>query len=174
MAVAAFVVMGFTLMISLRDSKGFTLIELVITLSIVGLVTAVLLLSWPKFTANLDAQAGLLADDIRYAQNLSLTKSDRYRWVKVSSNSYRITNSAGTAITLPSGNTTVTLSSGISFGVLTNLPNNLVAFDSRGVPYVDTGSPGTTLNATATIILTSSAGSKIVTIAPETGWVTVP
>jgi prepilin-type N-terminal cleavage/methylation domain-containing protein len=160
-------------MINLRDNVGFTLIELVITLAIVGFVTAILLLSWPRFTIKLDAQAGLLADDIRYVQNLSMAKDERYRWVKVSSNSYQITNSSGTAVTLPSGNTTVTFNTGISFGTITNLPNNLIVFNSKGIPYTDTGNPGTLLNATAAITLTASGASKTVYISPETGWVTV-
>lgn len=156
-----------------KNYRGFTLIELAITLGIISIVAAVLFVTWPSFTVNLDAQATLLADDIRYAQNLSVSRSERYRLVKTSADSYQITNSSGVAVVLPSGGSTTTLGGGISFGAIANLPNDLIVFDSKGVPYTDTSNPGTTLSATATIVLTAGGNIKTISIAPETGWVNV-
>jgi len=157
-----------------QNYRGFTLIELAITLLVVGTIAVVISISWPSFTINLNAQAELLADDIRYAQNLSLSKSERHRLVKTSANSYQITNSVGTPVVMPTGSSTVTLGSGISFGAISNLPNNLIVFDSKGVPYVDTGNPGTPLSTMATITLAASGNTKIISIYPETGWVALP
>ena len=153
---------------------GFTLIELAITLTIIGIVAAVLFVTWPSFTINLGAQTELLADDIRYTQNLSLSRSERYRLVKTSATSYQITNSAGVAVVMPTGSSTINLGDGISFGALTNLPNDFIVFDSKGVPYVDLGSPGTPLNAAATITLVANGNTKVILIYSETGWVSVP
>jgi len=151
--------------------SGFTVIELVIVLVVAGVIATVISVRWPGFSINLNAQAELLADDIRYTQNLAMTKAQRHRLVKTSANSYQIADSTGAVVVMPSGASSVTFGSGISFGSITNLPNNLIGFNSQGAPYVDTGTPGTALSTVATIALTSSSGTSIVSIYPETGWV---
>lgn len=153
------------------NHNGFTLIELVMTITIIVILAAAIFVVWPSFPIKTTAQAGLLASDIRYTQNLAMAKAERHRLVITSSNSYQITNSAGAAITLPSGNSMVVLGGGISFGAITNLPNNLIAFDSRGIPYVDTSSPGTALSTTATITLAGNGSTNTISIYPATGWV---
>ena len=153
--------------------KGFTLLELVITIIILGALAVFTFSSWTGSTINLGGQTQQLANDIRYAQSLAMTKGQRYRWIKTSSNTYQIQNSSGTAITLATGSTTVTLNSGISFGALSNLPNSLVNFDGAGVPYTDTGSPGTALSSTASIPLTSGSDTTTVTVTSSTGRVSV-
>lgn len=160
-------------MVMQRQEKGFTLIELVIVLILLSILATATYIQWPATTINLGAQADQLAADIRYAQSLSMTKGERYRLVKTSSTAYQITNSAGTPILLARGNTTMTLNSAITFGTLTNLPNNLIVFDGKGAPYVTTGSPGTALSSTATLPLVSGAETKTVAITPETGRVIV-
>ena len=115
-------------------------------------------------------------NDIRYTQQLSMTRGERYRLVITpATNAYKILNSAGTAITMPTGNATVTLKSGITFGALTYLPNNLIVFDCQGIPYTNTVAShgGTLLGNTATIPLTAGSLTKTVSISPETGRVTV-
>lgn len=159
--------------ISLKPLAGFTLLEFIITLIILSILMVGVYIAWPGLTVSLDAQAYQLASDIRYTQALSMSKGERYRFVKLSSTTYQITNSAGTAIILPRGVTTITLNSGITFGTLTNLPNNLIAFDGKGIPYTDTGSPGTALSSTATLPLTASGETKTVSVTPETGRVSV-
>jgi prepilin-type N-terminal cleavage/methylation domain-containing protein len=153
--------------------KGFTLIELVIVLVILGILSTGAYVQWNAAKTNLGAEADKLAQAIRYTQSLSMTKNQRYRLVETSSTTYQITNSSGTPIIQPSGNTTVTLYSGISFGTFSNLPNNLIVFDSKGIPYTDTGTPGAALSATATMTLTASGTTKSITIAPQTGRVNI-
>jgi prepilin-type N-terminal cleavage/methylation domain-containing protein len=154
--------------------KGFTLIELIIVIVVVSILAIIPFLNWPSSSISLDGQAQQLANDIRYAQSLSMTKAQRYRLViTTGSSSYQILNTAGTAVRFASGNTTVTLNSGISFGTLSNLPNSLIAFDGNGIPYTTTGSPGTALAANASIPLQSSGNTKTVVITPLTGKVNV-
>src|SRR5690349_20375458 len=110
----------------LARQTGFTLIVLVMVIIILTLILTVLIFSWPGTTLRLGGQAQQLANDIRYAQSLAMTKGQRYRWIKTASNAYQIQNNSGIAIILAQGNTTVTFATGTTFGTLTNLPNNLI------------------------------------------------
>ena len=153
--------------------KGFTLIELVMVLILISILAVFASINWPGRSINLAAQAEQLVNDIRYAQTLGMTKGQRYRWVKTSATSYQITNNSGTAIIMPSGGTTITLGTGISFGTLINLPNNLIAFDGQGIPYIDTATPGTALAANASIPLTADGQTKTIVVSPQTGRVII-
>lgn len=153
--------------------KGFTLLELMIVIILASIIAIYPLFTWQGSVISLDAETKKLADDIRYTQSLSMTKGERYRWVKTSATTYQIQNSAGTAILTPTGSTTTSLESGISFGSFTNLPNDLIAFDGQGVPYVDTASPGTALASSGTLLLNQGSDSESIVISPETGRVIV-
>lgn len=157
----------------MNKGKGFTLIELIMIILILAILAVFAFMSMPQTTFILDAQIQQLESDIRYAQALSMTKGQRYRWVKTSSTTYQVLNMAGTAVILPSGKTTITLNSGITFGTLTNLANNLVAFDGNGVPYTTADSPGTALAATATIPLVLNGQTQTISVTPQTGRVLV-
>ena len=156
----------------MHKTQGFSLIEVIMVIAVISILAVIPFFSLPSASINLDGQAQQLANDIRYTQSLSMTKAQRYRLV-IGAGSYQILNTAGTAVQFASGNTTVTLNSGISFGTLTNLPNSLIAFDGNGIPYTTTGTPGTALAANATIPLQQSGSTKTVVITPLTGKVTV-
>lgn len=160
-------------MAMLYKSHGFTLIELVVVLILISILAVGVYIAWPTTTINLGAEADQIADDLRYTQSLSMTKGARYRWTKVSSTTYQIQDSSGNPVLLALGSSTATLNSGITFGTFTNLPNNLIVFNGQGVPYTDTGSPGTTLASAATITVTASGQTKIISITPQTGQVSV-
>ncbi len=153
--------------------QGFTLIEMVTVLIVISIIGVTAMLRWPAQGINLGAQANQLANDIRYTQSLAMTNGMRYYLVRQTSTTYQIMNSAGTPVTLAMGNTTMTLNSGITFGTLTNLPNNLIAFDGKGTPYITASSPGTALAATATIPLVSGSNTITISILAGTGRVTV-
>lgn len=156
-----------------QKQLGFTLLELVVTIILMSLLAVTIYFNWPNTTFNLSGQAEQIAADMRYAQTLSMTTGQRYRFNKTGTNTYQILNSTGSAISL-FGNTTITLNNGITFGTLTNLPNNLIAFDGKGIPYTDTSTPGTALATTAVITLSSSGQTTTISITPGTGRVTVP
>jgi prepilin-type N-terminal cleavage/methylation domain-containing protein len=153
-----------------KPMDGFTLIELVIVILIIGVISITVMPKWTASSLGLEFEARRVLNDIRYAQALSITSGQRYRWVQLSANVYQITNQAGTAIILPNGGTQLTLSNGVSFGALTNLPNSLIAFNSQGVPYTTSTTPGTALAATASIPLTLNGVTRTVQINQQTGY----
>ncbi len=155
----------------LSKTSGFTFVELIIVMMLISVLAVGAYLNWPGKTLQLGGQISQIANDIRYAQSLSMSKDQRYRFVITSSTTYQITNSSGTAIILALGSSTITLGTGITFGSLTNLPNNLIAFGSDGTPYVDTASPGTALASAATIPITANGETRSVQISPQTGRV---
>lgn len=154
---------------------GFTLIELVIVIVIAGILAGFAAPLWTGMQIPIGAQADQLVADILYTQNLAVSKNQRYYLIRTSTTTYQIRNSAGTPITYPgTGSTTITLQSGITFGTLVNLPNSLIAFDGRGIPYTTSTIPGTALAAIAQIPLTSAGTpTKTIYISPRTGWVRV-
>lgn len=153
------------------QQQGFTLIELTCIIIILGLLSVSIFISWPGTQINVVAQAQQVANDLRYTQSLSMTKNQRYRLVIASSTTYQIVNGSGSAILSPLGSTTTTLNRGLSFGSLINLPNSLVAFSSDGTPQTNTS--GTNLSSTASIPITGGGNTATITIAPQTGRVTV-
>lgn len=154
----------------ISNQRGFTLLELVMILMIIGILAVAVTPNKLDSPIRLRYEARRVLNDIRYVQLLSMTTGLRYRWVQTSTTSYQLVNQTGTAINLPSGGTTLTLASGVSFGTLTNLPSSLVAFDSFGVPYTTSSIPGTALTSAATIPLVSSSQTTTITITPPTGY----
>ena len=65
----------------------------------------------------------------------------------------------------------MSLNSGVTAS-LSSLPNNLIAFDGKGIPYTD-ASASTALAATATLTLTFNNQTRSVAVARETGSVSV-
>jgi prepilin-type N-terminal cleavage/methylation domain-containing protein len=155
----------------IHTQRGFTLIELIVVIIIISLLAVYVFSILPVPSLNLVTAATQLSDDIRYTQSLSMTKNQHYRLVKLSTDTYEILNSAGTPIVLAQG-TTATLPSGVSFGAWTNLTNNLIAFDGRGIPYIDAAT-ATPLASTATINFTATGGTITVLVSPQTGRVLV-
>ena len=156
-----------------KAASGFTLIEFVMVILLVGIVSVVVLPKWSVQSFSLQHEARRLLSDIRYAQALSMTSGQRYRWVRISASSYRILNESGVAIVLPAGSTTMVFTSGVTMGTLVNLPNGLLAFDALGAPYTTSAIPGTALAAPAIIPLTSAGQTQNITITPQTGWGTL-
>lgn len=150
--------------------NGFTVLELVLVILIIGVIAVTTVPNWTATQQGIEYEARRLLGDLRYTQAMSMTTGQRYRLVITSSNSYQILNPSGSPVMLPTGGTSLILSNNITFGSLTNLPNSLVAYDSNGIPYVDTASPGTALSSTAVIPLVSGSATRNVSITPDTGY----
>ncbi len=154
-----------------RQAKGFTLIELVMVMVVLGVLAALASMRMPGDGINVGAQAEQLASDIRYTQSLAMSRGQRFR-VNVSANSYQITDMSGVAQVHPGTGQTaaVTLGSMVLSGYNPPLTNSYLAFDSLGVPYTD---PTTALAALVTMTLTSGGEAITVRVAPQTGRVQV-
>jgi prepilin-type N-terminal cleavage/methylation domain-containing protein len=155
----------------LTKKIGFTAIELIVVVVVIAIFAVYVTLKGLLVPGtNLKAQANLLASDIRYAQNLSMTAGQHFSLVIINNKSYKINNGSGTAIAMPAGSDSVTLGNGITFDTITNLPNNLITFDSQGTPYTDAAA---TQLLSANALLTLIAGNKtvVITITPSTGSV---
>jgi MSHA pilin protein MshC len=154
------------------NQSGFTLIELIMVMVMIGILAAVVAPRLASQSINLSAIAAQIATDIRYTQSLSMSQGQRYR-VNFTAGSYQITDINGVAIVYPrtGSNAAISVSPATLSGYNPPLANNYVAFDSKGVPYVDNISPGTALAANAVITLTAGGSTSTLTIAPETGRV---
>lgn len=150
--------------------QGFTLLELIIVIVLIGIIAINVVPRSQTITLSLELQARRLLDDIRYVQGLSMMTGQRYRWTLLNTTTYIVTNEAGIPILLPSGSTQITLSNRVVVQSMNNLPNNLIAFDSQGIPYTTSSYPGTALSAVATISLAANGSIRSVQIYPQTGY----
>jgi prepilin-type N-terminal cleavage/methylation domain-containing protein len=155
-----------------KNIHGFSMIELVFVIMVIAILARYALISYQPLPIEVSAMAQQVASDIRYSQSLSMCKGVRYHLTSTGTNTYQISDASGTPITFAMGGTTQTMGGGIFFNGAANLPNNLIAFDGWGAPYVDTAN--TSLTSAAVITLTSGTQSQTVTIQPITGLVTVP
>lgn len=152
----------------MEKQKGFTLVEFLIVIVLISIIAVIAVPQWTT-SSNLDAQTQQLLSDLRYTQMLAITHGQRFRLNLVLPNSYGITNLAGTAVPNPStGTNTITLTSGVTITGLSNLPNNLIAFDERGIPYSDSAAT-TPLAANATITLSGNGMTRSIVITQQTG-----
>lgn len=152
--------------------NGFSLVELVVIIVLVGLLvfSAIPRMAGPSL--GLDAQAEQLAADIRYTQSLAMTRGDRFR-INLTAASYQITDSAGVNPQIHPGtsSTNPVLLKSVSLGNYNPpLINSYVAFDGRGIPYSVFNS-STGLAGNAVITLTGGGATRNIVISPETGRV---
>ncbi len=151
---------------------GFTLMELVVVVVLVGLLAFTVIPRMAGPSIGLDAQAEQLAADIRYTQSLAMTRGDRYR-INLAAASYQITDSSGANPQVHPGTSStnpVLLKSANLSGYNPPLINNYLVFDGRGVPYAVYNS-NTGMASNASITLTGGGASRIVVISSETGRV---
>lgn len=147
---------------TIQKFSGFTILELIIVMVILGIISFTVFVKMPGISINLDTQAERLANDIRYTQNLSMARNQHYRLVfDTLASSYSVQDSTGNtdySVTLEPGTT------------LTS-PIEMIIFNTKGIPYTDDTTP---LTSTVTISLTSDGITSSVSITPNTGRVTLP
>ncbi len=149
-----------------RGENGFTLVELIIIMAILALLTWVAFPRSYVTDTRVQTAARKIKDDIRYAQELAMTKGKAHQIRFFSStnpsptNRYEIVTAIGEAVKNPltrDGFYVVDFNSGSFSGVQIDA-NITVQFDSLGRPDVG-GS------------ISLNGGSKIITITLESGRV---
>lgn len=153
-------------------AQGFTLIELIMVMVILGVVATVTAMRMPGAGINVSAQAEQLASDIRYTQSLAMGRGQRFR-INFAAGSYQITDMAGVAQVHPGTGQTAAISLGstVLSGYNPPFTNSYLAFDSLGVPYTD---PTTTQAGLAILTLTGGGEAYTLRVVPQTGRVQVP
>jgi len=152
--------------------NGFTLIELVAVIVLVGILAFFFSSYPPEQTIEINGQAEQLAGDIRFAQSLSMTHGTRYCiFFNTAQSQYQFRNSScTTAVAHPATGSTAYITLSNVTMALSNLSSSYIEFDTRGKPYTFTASAS---NATVTLTSTSSGTTRSISISPETGRVLV-
>ncbi|MBU0743803.1 MAG: type II secretion system GspH family protein [Gammaproteobacteria bacterium] len=153
----------------LLKNRGFTFIEVLIVIIIASVLAITAFFKWSGSSININSQVELLANDIRYAQNLAMAQHQKFRLAITSSNTYQIQDESDNPVPIATRGTTVTLGPGITFGSTSTITSKII-FDAKGVPYDD--NPVIPLTSNAIMRLTGNGETIAVTIYPETGRVT--
>ena len=153
-----------------RIARGFTLVELIVVIVVLSILYFTLML-YPGTLLNVAPVAQQFAQDIRYTQNLAMTRGQIFYLSIDSAKTYSIHNSTGVAQTHPyTHSTTLTLGNKLTFSSITNLPNNVISFNTQGYPYTDITAT-TPLSGIATICFQLGSEGKCIAISPGTGYV---
>lgn len=147
-----------------RGQHGFTLLELVMVMIIIGVLAAVAAPRWSLNDATVHAQAAQVARDIRHVQMLAMSQGRALTFQSLG-NGYRCVDGGGTVITDPAAQQpfTVTLDDGVG------LSAGSVSFDSLGRPV----SGGNPIAGATAYTVAGAAQSAAITVSPVTGFVVV-
>jgi prepilin-type N-terminal cleavage/methylation domain-containing protein len=158
---------------------GYTLVEMVITMVIVGVLAFVFIPRSYVDNSRAGAAGRKLLADLRYAQQLSTTTQLRSGIVILAGSYSVFTNntSASTATDPLTGNPFIVNMTGNFAGVTLTAPginNGIIRFDSLGIPYQGLDGGQTLLGAAETInIFSGAALIKTITIQPTTGQIAI-
>lgn len=150
-----------------KDSPGFTMIEVIAVLVILGIISAVAMAKVSSVIAqsNLDSEADVIKGHLRYAQALSMNNTVNWG-ITFSSGSYTIFTNPSSTVELPgTGSATATFPSGMTISTGT------VCFDSWGTPYTDTLATSLQTGGPKSYTLSLGGNSVAILIWDDTGLV---
>lgn len=149
------------------SKRGFTLVELIVMITLISILAFAALGRMPSLTVNLGAQADQMAADIRYVQSLAQTSAQRHCIAFTAVNYYQVSsgNACATAVVMPDAANPVPLAAGITHAPITTA---LLVFNTLGQPFTDAAA-ATPLAAEAVITLNGAGESRTVRVTPQTG-----
>ncbi len=141
-----------------KDNTGFTMIEIIAVLVIIGILSAVAAPKLMDTGADAVSARDTIVSHIRYAQILSM-KSDTGCGIRFNSSQYWVfrNNSPGDQVVFPGGDSLFTIPSDLGTA------SEIIYFDSWGRPHTSSG-----LDADRA---TSAIGSLGLTMTTDTGFV---
>lgn len=155
--------------LTIRNNHGFTWIELIVVMMILGIIGAVAAGGLMNRDTELAARTEVMKTHLRYAQSRSMN-SNTVWYIQFGSNTYSLYKSGeATPILLPGGDSpTITLPSGMSINY--GSPD-IVSFDDWGKPCINTADPPTAQTADRTITVSDASGSRAIIITKNTGFI---
>ena len=147
------------------DNKGFTLIEVIAVLIILGILAAVAASRVGSNSNDLIPQADIVKSHLRFAQLKALADES------TSSSTWGIAFTGGTFYTLQNNGGTATTSTlpGASDGTIHRFPSG-VTVDSTTITFDSWGSP--LVGGPQSVILSQGGASITINIADITGYIT--
>lgn len=145
-------------------SGGFTLIETITVLLIVGILASVVLSRGASLNSDLPARVGEVRSQLRYLQLMTMKKGINLA-LTCDGTSYWAHNSTNASLPLP-GESSATISLADKKMQMSAFT---ISYDAFGIPY--SGSPLTKLTNNATISITAGGKTGTLTVTPETGFV---
>ncbi len=146
--------------------RGFTLVELIVMITLISILAFAALGRMPNLSINLGAQADQLVADIRYVQSLAQTSAQRH-CIAFTAVNYQVSsgNTCIGAVVMPDAANPVPLAAGITHAPITTA---LLVFNTLGQPFTDAAA-ATPLAAEAVITLNGAGESRTVRVTPQTG-----
>lgn len=146
----------------LRGEGGFTLIELIAVLVIMGILAITAAVKNSVSEVDLDAVAKSIRSNLQFAQDLAMTHNSTYGFHRRSATQYEIyEGTVGTPARHPLDGTAFVIDiSPVQFSGMT-----------PDIPFLKSGAPD--IVADATITLVDVRGGRAIIVAQDTGFVSI-
>lgn len=157
----------------MQCARGFTYIELLIVLIVLGIVSVAVMPRTPSLGVEAGPEVEQLAADLRYTQMRAMNDGVRYCMSFVG-NTYTLSTvvSGCTAPLVSAGGLQSPVTLRDAQLSATGLPANVLVFDGMGTPYGSAASSASPLTAPVVLTVTVAGVSRTVSVTPVTGLIT--